>query len=215
MRLKLHLTMLWLASTKPRHQTRNLAHTWAILLGLPSPTNNGARRVKNAARVLEREGLIRVEHRRGTANLVTLLDERGEGRPYQHPGKSGGYIQLPAVFWTHRWMHEISGAALAILLVILVELFRWRRVYCWLSATEARRRYTLSADTWTRGIQELRAMQLIKVGRAVISGNPFEEPGKYRNTYRLYADKSTGEFHKSWDDLRAILDATLAQRSYS
>jgi hypothetical protein len=169
--------------------------------------------VKSALAFLAAEQLITLERRPGNSNVVTLLDERGEGRAYQHPGKSGGYIKLPAKFWTNRWIHDMSGTAIAIFLAIVTELFRWRKVRCWVSPAEARARYDLSADTWSRGVKQLRQLQLIDVMRISISKNPMEEPGRFRNAYRLYADRlNPAEYHQSYDDLHHALEETLAAR---
>jgi hypothetical protein len=192
---------------------RYLAHSWATLLYLKNPTTNGARRIKSALATLQSELLIHRSVRPGKSTVVTILDERGQGRAYQHPAreKNQRYVQIPANFWTNRWVHSLSGAAIAILLAIVVELWSRRRVSCWVSPAEARSRYALSADTWTRGVRELRSKNLILVERLPVSQNVFEEPGRYRNAYRLAADAlNRAEYHAQFDDVRDSLEKTLA-----
>jgi hypothetical protein len=210
-RLKLELTALWLLSTQSPHQRKYLANVWATLIYLPAPTENGARRVKAALASLARDNLLRIETRPGTATLVTLLNERGEGSRYQHPSRTTRYVQLPATFWTNRWIEVLPASAIAIFLAILHELTSRCRVSVWVAPSIARGRYALSADTWSRGVAQLRDRRLITIDRLAVSQNPLEEPGRFRNAYRLKADESnTAEHHASWDTLQASIEATLA-----
>jgi hypothetical protein len=63
-RLKLHLSLLWLSSGYP-HETSFPASAWAELLDLDDPLGRGARRVNEAVGWLESERFIDVERKRG------------------------------------------------------------------------------------------------------------------------------------------------------
>ena len=95
------------------------------------------------------------------------------------------HVWLPPTFWTKGWATTLSAAGIAILLVMLV-LERQRKPTqpsFWISPDQARRRFGLSEDTWTKGTAELRKLGLIDVGRKPVS----EEFGwrRVRNTYAL------------------------------
>jgi hypothetical protein len=150
--------------------------------------------VRDAIVWLERRSFIRLERAPGRPAKVFLQREDGTDRRYVIPAKapkdkstgklheSDWYVRLPASFWTNGWSASLSTAAISILLVMLV-LARAGGEWFWISPAEARRRFALSEDTWTRGTAELRKVGLIEVGRQTVS----EEFGwkRVRNRYAL------------------------------
>jgi hypothetical protein len=150
--------------------------------------------VRDAIDWLEREGFVRVGRSAGRPATVFLLREDGSGAAYTVPGKehkdkSGHfpeehlYVNLPASFWTTGWAVTLPPTALAILLVMLVLTSGREEEQIWISPGEARRRFHLSEDTWTKGTRELRARGILIVARQPVS----EEFGwrRVRNKYRL------------------------------
>ena len=185
-RLKLYLSLLWIASNDP-YETRFPSAIWAELMDLPDPDHLGARRVKDAIDWLEDQGFVRTERRPGWPSMVYLLRETGGSQPYEHPARSREpYVRLPAGFWSNGWLACLSGRAIALLLILLDNQdYRNPSEPFWVSPRWARDTYALSADTWTRGTQELREHGLIEVSRIPVS----EEFGfsRLRNRYVLSA----------------------------
>jgi hypothetical protein len=207
--LKLFLSMLWLAPRRPRNEMPFRSSFWAELLDLDDPSGAGARRISDAISWLEEQHFIRAFRRPGYPPRVTLLDERGTGAKYQHP--PGRYHKLPAEFWTRRWIQDVSGAGLALLLVILAEMHRHGpRLSFWLAPRVARETYGLSADTWTKASKELKQLGLIYVGRAKLRGEHVDVLKK-RNTYRLITT-AVPDDPLTWPSLSDAIRATLTSR---
>ena len=119
-RLKLYLCLSLLATAAPYNiRERIRASVWAEALGLPDPEGNGARRVTNALRWLDAKGYIRLHTRAGMPPTVTLLDPRGGGGDYVGVEKAQRWVRLPLALWEREWIVDLSGSALALLLVLL------------------------------------------------------------------------------------------------
>lgn len=196
-RLKLELSFLWFA-VNPPHDLAYPARVWAELIGLDDPETRGTRRVRQAIAALETVGLIEVMKRPGHPNRIFLMDEGGEGVSYRLPGAAYGsargtddqwrhrYIQLPDALWTNGWIATLSGAALAMLLVLFGELGQKDpdKSDLWFSPSRAKRIYGLSEDTRSKGLRELRAAKIITARRRAASRDVLDFR-RVRNTYRL------------------------------
>jgi hypothetical protein len=198
-RVKLELTFLWFAAKAP-HDLAYPARAWATLLGLPDPAGRGARRINEAILWLEQHKLITVENRAGQPNIITLLSENGTGTPYELPGtaynrlrnkKPAGladehrYIQIPNELWTNGWLSLLSGAAIAMLLVLYAELGnRPATTGLWFSPRQADLRFGLSEDTRSKGLRELRGAELITAYRQPVATDTFDFQ-RLRNVYHL------------------------------
>lgn len=199
-RLKLYLSMIWLASAPP-HDVAYPARAWATLLDLPDPDKAGARRVNDSVAWLEAHDFVTVETVPGHPNRVTLLDESGTGRRYLVPGAAYNrarqkkadagqmerhrYVQLPSDFWTSGWLATLSGPAVAMLLVLLAERSSDAADQdLWFSPGVADKRYSLSEDTRSAGLNELRRASLIVVRRKPISNDVFDFR-RFRNVYQF------------------------------
>lgn len=200
-RLKLELSFLWFAAKAP-HSLIYPARAWANLVGLEDADGRGARRVNEAILWLERNKFITVRAQPGQPNVVTLLQEDATNQPYELPGGAYNrlrktpdqadqhrYIQLPAELWTKGWLSILSGAALAMLLVLYAEVGNNdpSTTDVWFSPSRADLRYGLSEDTRSKGLRELQAAGLIDVRRAAISPDTFDFR-RLRNVYRLDPD---------------------------
>ena len=138
--------------------------------GLPDPAGRGARRINEAILWLEQHKLITVENRAGQPNVITLLSENGTGTPYELPGTAYNrlrnkkpasladehrYIQLPNELWTNGWLSLLSGAAVAMLLVLYTELGNRPATTTdlWFSPHQADLRFGLREDTRSKGLR--------------------------------------------------------------
>jgi len=188
-RLKLYLTMSLLAVSPPYDIRPIPARSWAAALGLDDPGRNGARRVSDAIDWLAEHKFLVAERRQGTPGTVRLLRQDGTGGPYTRPSPVGRYVRLPLGLWQDGWIVRLPGTALA-LLIVLLDLQGGRAGPQWISPEQARRRYDLSPDTWTKGIKELKALELITVSRRP-QGDIFDYQ-RMRNTYWVHEDKLQG-----------------------
>ncbi|SDI98343.1 hypothetical protein SAMN04488693_1412 [Arthrobacter subterraneus] len=200
-RLKLELSFLWFA-VNPPHDLSYPARVWALLLGLDDPEGRGTRRVRQAMSALEAAELIWIRTSPGQPSRITLLDEGGSGDPYKLPGdaynKARGtgnewrhrYIQVPDTLWTNGWIATLSGAAVAMLLVLFAELGQrdHRTVDLWFSPSHAQKIYAISEDTRSKGLRELRGAGLISARKKPASRDALDFR-RLRNTYRLELDK--------------------------
>jgi hypothetical protein len=197
-RLRFYLAVLWQAGGgDERHSVRWPARAWAELLDLPDPEGRGDRRIRDAIRVLEKAGLLTANRRPGEPIELELRREDGTRAQYRHPGqvareaKQAGqevdrgewFVQLPPAFWTLGWAIVLSGPGLAMLLVLLVLTGNGSREGEWISPSQARSRFALSEDTWTRGIAELRRHGLLETRKKPVS----QDFGwrRVRNTYTV------------------------------
>lgn len=195
-RLKLQLSFLWFAASPP-HDLTYPARAWATLLGLDDPDTNGARRVRQGITALREAGLVEVAARQGQPSTIYLLEESGSGDAYSLPGDAYNrlrntpdgwrhqYFQVPDALWTSGWLSVLSGAALAMLLVLMAEQGpRSSDVDLWFSPRVARERYGLSDETRSKGLRELRAAGLITARRKAAQRDALDFR-RVRNTYRI------------------------------
>jgi hypothetical protein len=180
-RLKLYLTMLLLAVRQPFDIKDPIpARSWAAVLGIVDPEHNGARRVGDAITWLADHKFLATERRQGTPGAVRLLNPDLSGGPYERPTPKGRYVTLPIGLWNQGWIARLSGTALA-LLIVLLDMQGGRGEAQWVSPAQARRRYDLSPDTWTKALKELKALGLVIVSRRP-QGSTFNYQ-RMRNAY--------------------------------
>lgn len=222
-RLKLELSMLWLAARAP-HELIYSARAWAVLLDLPAAEGRGARRVQDAVRWLEQNQFIDIMLRLGQPSTVQLRSENGDGQPYELPGQAYNrlrnnreaaeahrYIQLPNEFWTNGWLAALSGPAVAMLLVLYAELGQDppATTDLWFSPRQADRQYGLSEDTRSKGLRELRATGLITARRKSITPDVFDFR-RLRNVYRIVPAR-LDEFVSFQDEVPPIKSPSQAR----
>jgi hypothetical protein len=201
-RLKLYLSLLWLARNRTRERPvfAYPAQQLAALMGLPSPQTAGARRTQEALRWLAKAGFAALDHRRGSVTRVHLLDDAGTGDPYRPAGllttrapkrtqkerEQHFYVQLDARFWTNGWVTELSGAATAMYLACLYEQRGRTTEPIWISPQTGRDRYDLSDETRNKGLRELTDWGLLSLGRRPVPGGSFfDERFRARNIYLI------------------------------
>ncbi|MFF3343563.1 hypothetical protein [Streptomyces flavidovirens] len=195
-RLKLYLSMLWLARNEDRPVFQYPAHQWALLLGYKQPEASGGRRVQNALSWLNAEAFVRLQRHQGEASSAHLLSDAGTGRPYTAPGpaikqvdrsqrEEHLYVQLPAGLWINGWITELSGAAIAMYLVLLHEQRGEDKKQVWLSPRIGDERYALSDDTRRKGLTELAQHELVRVSKRPLHQGLFEDHYRSRNVYDL------------------------------
>lgn len=180
-RLKIHLTMMLIATRSPHHIRTPFTHqAWARLLNL-SVEDGAARRVADALRWLEQQGFIEREPRQGNTPLVKLLDPATR-QPFERPNSH--FFKVPLDVWRKGWILDLSARGLSLLLVLLDLCPDSGKARY---ATRFRKDcYGLSSDTWTRARAELEAHKILEVGRAP-QGSDFD-PERMRNTYTLRYD---------------------------
>lgn len=176
LRIKLYLSLLWVAAREPYTVTRP-SRAWAALLGLDDIDTKGVRRVQEAFRDLRERRFIDLADGGGLPSQVTLLSEAGDGssfmpapEAYNRLRVSSGndvavllphrYFRVPSALWTEGHIARLRGPSLAMLLVLLAEQ-RGNNVGVWFSPDRAERRYGLSASTRTEGLAHLRALGLV------------------------------------------------------
>jgi len=208
LRLKLLLSLLWVAGAEP-YDVSYPARAWATLLDLREPEKAGARRVSQALQWLDDHKFARVEQLIGRPPRVTLLRETGFGEPYLPPGAVNNrltqqlqnatgleekalreqregerYLQLQPALWTQGWIQTLSGPGLSMLLVLLAEAAGGTDRDLWLTPDLARRRYGLSPATRSSGLRELYDLKAVTMKRRTISRDVFDYR-RMRNVYRI------------------------------
>jgi hypothetical protein len=199
-RLRLYL---WLGAAPP-HELTYPARAWAELLDLDDPAGAGARRIADAVRWLEKNEFIEVTTRSGAPNIVRLLDDAGTGEKYETPGMAFNrlrgkkpaaqihrYIQLPPELWTSGWMAVLSPAALAMLIVLRVQVGAKDpdTEEVWVSPEYATKAFLLSEETRTRGVRELQRAGLLIIRRRQLVTTDSFDFRRFRNTYQLRLDQ--------------------------
>ena len=185
-RLKLYLTMLLLAVRPPFDIREPVpARSWAAALGIPDPENRGARRVGDAITWLAEHKFLETERRQGAPGAVRLLHSDLSGHPYVRPTERERYITLPLGLWEQGWIARLSGTALA-LMIVLLDMQSARTEPQWISPAQARRRYDLSPDTWSKALKELTAFELVTILRRP-QGGEFNYQ-RMRNAYWVRTD---------------------------
>lgn len=202
-RVKLELSILWVAAAAP-HEVVAPARAWAVLLGLSDPEGRGARRVQDALRWLEENKFVDIVAKPGQPNVIRLRSETGDDSVYELPGAAYNrlrgdrdaaavhrYIQIPDQLWRQGWIATLSGAAVAMLLVLYAELGRNKpaETDLWFSPSQAAAQYALSEDTRTKGLRELQSTGLVSVRRQSITPDTFDFR-RLRNVYRLHPDRA-------------------------
>jgi hypothetical protein len=199
-RLKLYLSLLWLARGREHPVFAYPAQQLATLLGLPNPSSAGSRRIQDALKWLEQNGFVAVERRPGVAARVHLLDDAGTGHRYEKPGvvfaskaKRTGkaaaqrelhyYVQLPRAFWTEGWVAELSGAAVAMYLAVLREQRGRDGLAVWISPSVGVEQYDLSDESRGKGLRELVDFDLLHLERHAVPQSSFDERYRARNVY--------------------------------
>lgn len=198
-RLRLYLSMLWLARNEDAPVFSYPAHQWARLLGLDDPDTTGARRVQESLRWLNSENFVRLERRRGAPSNIHLLDDAGSGKPYTSPGllvkalakrptelEEHLYVQLSAAFWTRGWVRELSGAAVAMYLVLLHEQRGDPDKSVWIAPSVGHDVYDLSDETRRKGLNELVKHEMASVRRRPVRQGLFTDQYRGRNVYDLH-----------------------------
>jgi hypothetical protein len=182
-RLKLYLCLVLLAVSPPYDIEQAIpARSWAEALDLSDPDRNGARRINDALGWLADRKLIVSERRRGTPGPLRLLDQSGDGSSYSRPSPTERYVRLPLGLWQQGWIVSLSGAGLSIL-IILLDMQGGRSGPQWTSPSQAKARYGLSADTWTKGTRELAGLGVVTILRRP-QGDIFDFR-RLRNAYRV------------------------------
>lgn len=194
-RLKLLLSALWVGANPP-HDITTPARTWASLLGLEDPAGAGARRVNDALGWLADHEYLTIVRRPGQATQLFLVDERRNGEPYRVPGevlrgmrdlqsrRGHFYVQIPAGLWSNGWIQTLSALGTGMLLILLAETSSQDEPV-WFSPTQADERFWLTAQSRSRGIQELAELGLVTIRRRALSRDVFAEH-RYRNTYTMH-----------------------------
>ena len=187
-RLKLFLTLIWLAA-RPPHQVRDkTAGAYAHLFGLQEPETNGAKRVGAAIDWLVANDFVIADRKNGRPAKLTLRHERRTD-VYTRPKPDGDgkvaeediWVNVPAELWSQGWMAVLSGTALTTLLILLDESLgrpeakgeertgRGGTTYThitksgwvWIAESVLESRYRVSYDFWGKGLKELSAHGLI------------------------------------------------------
>lgn len=191
LRIQIYLSLLWVCASKP-YETSRPARVWAELLNLADPETNGTRRVRAALKELAERKFVRLEPTKPTPT-ITVLSDLGDGSAYTNPGetivessadtrKSHEYFRVPNAIWTEGYLGDMDGAAIAMFLVLLAE----SRGVCrdvWLSPHALDQLYGISPSTRTKGIAQLKELELVTVKRQAVRSQIDFSPS--RQIYRI------------------------------
>lgn len=186
-RMKLYVTLTLLVVGKDHSVKETPASSWAQALGLADPTGKGARQVTAALDWLERHRYIALTRAAGRPHVVRLLDPVGSKKAYTRPNRGGSrYVRVPLEVWSEGWIVELSGRALAALIVILDRLGT-KLDSCWIPPEERSTGIGISDATWTRAIRELGSdrHRLVIVTREPIGRSQDFDWTRLRNRYRV------------------------------
>ena len=137
------------------------AAVWARALGFDESATGSAAlgAVSKVMKRLDEDHRLIARTRRRRRAVVTLLEEDGSGEEYRHPHKlNEQWLRLPHAYWLDGHHDRLSLPAKAILLIALSLNDGFI-----LPVEKAPQWYGLSADTATRGLQELRDARLLSV----------------------------------------------------
>lgn len=194
--VKLYLLMIGRASKPPFEIIDTPASGWARALGLQDPRGKGARKIKNALKKLEELQFIELLSVPGKPSIIRLLSESGTGESYETPsryfyekqkvGESPVYFKISGKLLIEGEFQQLSGAGLAMLLVLAAEEAYKKPV--WFATEEFPKRYGISAATRAKGTKELLEHGLLRISKRYL-----DERGRSvsmrtqrkRNIYRL------------------------------
>lgn len=193
-RLRTYLTLLW-GAVPPSHSLALGAAAYAKVAGIPS-----VRQVRSAISALVVLRLMEVvDDRPGTPFVLRPLHESGNGAPYIAPygvvGRQGRrgfedlYTRIPVELWTKGWIAELSGPALATLLIYNQMRSSRSRDHrdepVWLSLDLAAKRFGVSEDTRYRGLTALREHGLATVETRGHAKPPYKTTNRQMVTLHL------------------------------
>ena len=178
-RLKLYLTMMLIAVGKSPMHKNVPASSWAEALYLKDPHGLGARRISDALQWLENNQFIKLESRRGSPAVITVLSALGDGVLLEQ--SEGTSLSVPIGLWENHGILGLSGTGLALLLILLDLQSDGTESNPPSLPHPLRRRYGLSDDTWTRAGRELQDLDLLRTTKQ-IRADGFERR-RARNTY--------------------------------
>lgn len=204
--LKLYIALIWRCSGR-NFDTDISARLWALLLGLEDPNAKGSRRIAKALKLLAELKLITLTPRRGESSIVQLLDESGNGKPYQLPSTAytkmklerDRYLKVPSVLWTQSaQIQRMSAPAMTMLLILLCEgsgetahKLSTEGKPVWMSVERFTERYPISPAMRSRGTKELISLALLHVSRAPVGTMGVKKSfaaEQVRNIYTLQND---------------------------
>lgn len=184
LRVKLYLSLLWICAREPYNVARP-ARAWAALLGLPDPEGSGVRRIQQAFRDLRDRQMIEVEERGGWPSRITVLNEEGDGSPFQpapdaysywfskkaapHVLERHQYFRVPSTLWTAGHISHLKGPSLAMLLALLSERRGQASPTVWFSPERARARFGIATSTRREGLRQLQELGLVSTKTRVVS----------------------------------------------
>ncbi|MGW4623454.1 hypothetical protein [Streptomyces sp. NPDC004592] len=203
--MKLLLSYLWMQRDDTAQGLTFAGRAWATLLDLRDPAAAGARRISDAQAWLAQNDFVEVVSQMGRPNQIVVLDESGNGKPYVAPGAAARkeaadnamglgaifnrYVQIPDAFWTSGYLTVLSGAGVAMFLVLLCERGPGTNEEAlWFSPKDAERRWALSEDTRSKGLRELAQAGLVRTKRRSINPTDFEVL-HVRNVHYLDLDR--------------------------
>jgi hypothetical protein len=150
-----------------------------------------------------------------------LLREDGSGEAYSLPStaynrlsSSGAtaeelrphlYFKVPSRVWVDGTIARLSGAGVAMMLVLLAENRRTHGDGVWFSPGRADQFFGLAPATRTKGLRELRDRQLVDVHQEAVSDRGgYLDVQRWRNVYTLKLERA-----ETFAELRELLDAAM------
>lgn len=183
-RVAVLITLLWVIAREP-YDSKRISRYWATLIGEDDPAGAGAHAVLDALHDLADRGFISLDTSGTNRMLITLLRETGDRHSYSFPDPADhdSYFRIPRTLWTSGMIHEMSGRALALYLIVLSHA-GWGEREFWINQTLFAERYGLGETTRKKGLRELvdlGVLDIASVSRSLpgeLSGRTFR-----RNIY--------------------------------
>ena len=155
--------------------------------------------IKTLRKLEKRYKLIRFEPKFAENAAITLLDYDDPKEPYSPP--KGWYFQIPANYWNYGWDRSFSlSAKFAYLINLAYSSISNARPWWFASLKILSKRFNVSEGTITKGMQELRRLNIIDVEYP-----PLDETASDRSqakSYKVLNLYDPAWLEREWERLR-------------
>lgn len=136
---------------------------YAKSLGIDDMTTTAYRRqiIKTLRKLKKKYKLIEVEFKYADNASIKLLDIHDKNKAYKYPEKS--YFMLPAEYYNYGWDRKLSFRAKFCYFINRYMINEYSSKYWSMSLKDLSEKFHLIPDTITKGMQELRKLNIIVI----------------------------------------------------